>query len=268
VFLRSGRQLAILAVIALVVLAVGGYRVYRAWNRAAPASADQAMKNAAVSAASMTSASATFTTQVSGLTVMFGTIREQVTPTRTATLSMTSIDGTSRFPVTEVVTPSHVYVSMASLSETVGKPWLGVPISRLNADPPMAQLYQTGALPTAAAALIGTASTERLTGTTTVRGVRVSRYVGSIEPATALTELSPQLRQLLAPELAAGTGTIRFTVWLDSHYNLRKVQTSATVGGQQTVTTVVVTALNGPLHVAVPRSGEVAALPLSGPGTT
>lgn len=259
--------LLVLTLIALGVIAVGGYRVLKVWNQAVPPSADQAMKDAASAAAAMTSASATFTTQVSGLTVMFGTVHERTAPARVAALSMTSVDGAARFPVTEVVTPSRVYVNMPSLAATFGKPWLGVPVSRLGADPAMAQLYQTEALPTAMAALISTASTERLTGSTTMRGVRVSRYVGTIEPATALAELAPGMRQLLAPELAAGTGAIRFTVWLDSRHILRKVQTSATVGGQLTVTTVVVTAVNRILQIAVPSSGEVAAVQFADPAS-
>jgi hypothetical protein len=175
---------------------------------------------------------------------------------------MTSVDGAERFAVTEVVTRSTVYVSMPSLTAAFGKPWLGVPVAKLGAYPAMAQLYQTAALPTAEAALIGTAETERLAGKATVRGVPVSRYVGRIDPATALTALAPHMRELLAPELGAATGTIGFTAWIDSQHNIRKVQTSATIGGQLTVTTVVITALNRVTHIAVPQSGEVAALSL------
>jgi hypothetical protein len=258
---RSAWRLVLLAVVALAILAAGGYSVIRHFYAPIPPSADQAIQDVARTAGAMKSASANFTTQVSGMTVMFGTARERVTPTRLATLSMTSVDGAERFSATEVVTRSTVYVRMPSLAAAIGKPWLGVPVSQLGADPAMAQLYQTAALPSAEAALLGTASTERMTGTTTVRGVKVSRYAGSIDPATARSQLAPDMRQLLAPELAATTGTISFTVWIDSLHNLRKVQTSATIGGQLTVTTVVVTAVNQVLHIAVPVSSQVAQLP-------
>lgn len=268
VLVRSVWRVALLGVIALAVLAVGGYRVIRHLASPIPPSADQVIKEAAATTAAVTSANATFTTQVSGLPMLFGTVRERVTPTRLATLSMTSVDGADRFAVTEVVTRSTVYVSMPSLTAAFGKPWIGVPVPELGADPAMAQLYQTAALPTAEAALIGTAWEERLTGKTTLRGVPVSRYVGSIDPATAFSELSPQLRQLLAPELSATTGTISFTVWIDAQHNFRKVQVSAIIGGQPTVTTVLVTAFNRVMHIAVPSSGQVAALRHKAPGTT
>jgi hypothetical protein len=264
--LRSVWRVILLAVIALAVLAVGGYGLLRHLYTPIPPSADQVMQDTAHAAAAMTSASANFTTQVSGLTVMFGTANERVRPTTMATLKMTSVDGADRFAVTEVVSRSTVYVNMASLAPAVGKPWLGVPVPDLAADPAMAQLYQTAALPTAEAALIGTATTERKTGTATVRGTPVSRYVGSINPATALAELAPDQRQLLAPELTATTGTISFTAWIDEQHDLRKIQTSAIVGGQLTVTTVVITAINPVVRITVPQSGQVSALPVQSPG--
>jgi hypothetical protein len=251
----------ILALVALVVLAVGGYALYRHFYPAGPQTPGQAIEDASAAAAGMSSTTATFTTQVNGLTTVFGTVREQVTPTRLATLHMTSVDGADRFAVTEVVTRSHVYVNMPSLSASVGKPWLAVPVGKLGADPVMLPLYQTGALPSAEAALIGTANKVRLAGTTTVGGVKVSRYVGTINPATALTGLDTQLYQLLAPELTATTGPISFTAWIDSRHNIRKVETSATINGQPTATTVVVTGVNQKLTMAVPPAGQVTALP-------
>jgi hypothetical protein len=259
---------ALLAVAALAVVAVGGYGVISTMNRPIPPSADQVIQDVTHAATTLTSDSATFTTQVSGITVMFGTVHERVTPSRLATLSMTSVDGAERFAVTEVVSRSTVYVRMPSLDAAVGKPWIGVPIPQLGASPAMAQLYQTAALPTAEAALIGTASEERMTGITTVRGVKVSRYVGTIDPATALAQLDSGLGQLLAPELAATTGTIGFTAWIDSQHNLRKIQTIATIGGQLTVTTVVVTAVNRVVHIALPEPTQVAALPHQTPAAS
>ncbi len=259
---------ALLAFMALAVLAVGGYGVISSVNRPIPPSADQVIRDVAHAATAMTSDSANFTTQVSGMTAVFGTIDERVTPSRLATLSMTSVDGAERFAVTEVVSRSTVYLRMPSLAAAFGKPWIGVPIPELGADPAMAQLYQTAALPTAEAALIGTANTERMTGIATVRGVKVSRYVGSIDPATALADLGPGLGQLLAPELASTTGTIRFTAWIDAQDNLRKIQTTATIGGQLTVTTVQVTAVNQVVHIDLPTSSQVAALAHQAPAAS
>jgi hypothetical protein len=260
VLLRSGRRVLVLTVVALAVVGVGGYSLYRHWFSAAPQTAGQAIEEASSAAAAMTSATATFTTQVNGLTAMFGTVRERVTPTSLATVRMTSIDGADRFAVTEVVTPSHIYVNMPSMTTNVGKPWLSVPVGDLGADAAMLPLYQTGALPTAAAALVSTANTVRKAGTSTVGGVKVTRYVGGINPATALAGLDTQLYQLLSPELTATKGTIGFTAWIDSHQDIRKVQTSASIGGQRTVTTIVITGVNLKVTITVPKTSQVAAL--------
>lgn len=205
----------------------------------------------------MKSADVNFTTQVNGLTVMSGTVREELTPTRLATLSMTAVDGAEHFNVTEIVTKSNVYLSVPALAAASGKPWVGVPVSRLTADPALMQLYQTNTLPTAEAGLLGTARTARLAGKATVGGVATSRYVGVISPATALEHVAPGVRQLLAPELASTTGMISFAVWIDAQHNFRKIQTSAMIANRPTVTTVVFTATNQAVHIEVPQSSQV-----------
>jgi hypothetical protein len=218
-------------------------------------------------AAALTSARATFTTQVSGLTTVFGRVSEQLRPQRT-TLTMTTVDGADRFGVTEVVTDSAVFIRAPGLANSVGKPWISVPVAGLTADPALMGLYQTGSIPTIDAAMIGTATGVRSTGPRTVNGVRTTRYVGTVEPAQALRRLSPAERQLLAPELTAVSGDLHFVAWIDAHHNLVKLQTSATIDGLSTVTTVVVTAFNQRLHVTVPPESQVSALTASDLRTT
>jgi len=218
-------------------------------------------------AAALTSARATFTTQVSGLTTVFGLVTEQLRPQRT-TLTMTTVDGADRFGVTEVVTDSAVFIRAPGLASSVGKPWISVPVAGLTADPALMGLYQTGAIPTIDAAMIGTASGVRSTGPQTVNGVRTTRYVGEVEPALALRRLSPAERQLLAPELTTVSGNLDFVAWIDAHHNLVKLQTSAIIDGLSTVTTVVVTAFNQRLHVTVPPLSQVSAVTASDLRTT
>jgi hypothetical protein len=75
-------------------------------------------------------------------------------------------------------------------------------------------------------------------------------------------------RRLLAPERASATGDLDFVAWIDAHHNLVKLQTSATIDGLSTVTTVVVTAFNQRLHVTVPPRSQVSALTASDLKTT
>jgi hypothetical protein len=246
-------------VVALAVLAADGWWLVRSREQARQ-TPPTVLAEAVSQVAALTSARATFTTQVAGLTTVFGQISEQVRPRR-ATLTMTTVDGADRFGVSEVVTDSAVYLRAPALASAVGKPWVSVPLTGLAADPMLVGLYQTEAIPTADAALLGMATTVRSTGTATIDGVRTTRYVGSIDPAAALRRLSPGARQLLAPELATVTGTVRFVAWIDGQHAFRKFQTSAVVGGLSTVTTVVINAFDPAIHLTVPDSSLVSAMP-------
>jgi hypothetical protein len=246
-------------VVAIGVLAADGWWLLRTREAAKPLPPHTATADAVSQAAALTSAQATFTTQVSGLTTVFGRVSEQLRPQR-VTLTMTTVDGADRFGVTEVVTDSAVFLRAPGLANSVGKPWISVPVAGLTADPALTELYQTGAIPTIDAAMIGTAASERSTGLQTVNGVRTTRYVGTIEPAQATRRLSAAERQLLAPELTAVTGDLHFVAWIDAHHNLVKLQTSGTIDGLSTVTTIVITAFNQKVHLTVPPRSQVSAL--------
>lgn len=256
----SGRQAAALAAVALAVLATASYRVYAQLRSAVPANPNQAIQAAASASAAMTSARATFTTQVSGLTTLYGTVRERRSPHLLATFEMTAVNGAERLAVSEVVTGSDVYLAMPSLAAAVGRPWLAVPIYELAADPAMAELFQGGVFPSAEAGLLGYVSGARRAGGGFVGGVRTTRYVGTVDPATALAELSPALRRLLGPELTATAGQIQVTVWVDGQQYIRKVVSTSIVSGLRTVTTVVFTAANPVLNIRVPAAGQVTAI--------
>jgi hypothetical protein len=249
-------------VAALGVLAADGWWLLRTKESARPETPRAATAAAVSRAAALTSARATFTTQVSGLTTVFGRVSEQLRPQR-ATLTMTTVDGSDRFGVTEVVTDSAVFLRAPGLANSVGKPWISVSLPGLTADPALVGLYQTDAIPTVDAALVGTATAVRSTGVRTVDGVRTTRYVGTIDPAEALKRLSLPERSLLGPELTEATGNMSFVAWIDEHHNLVKLQTSAIIDGLSTVTTVVVTAFNLRIHLSVPAASLVSAIPAS-----
>ncbi len=241
---------------ALAVLAADGWWLVRT-RKLADRPPGTVVAEAVAQTAGLEWASATFTTQVGGLTTVFGQVREQRRPHR-ATLTMTSVDGSDRFGVAELVTDSVVYLSTPGLTASVGKPWLGVPVAELSADPAMDALYQTEAIPTSAAALLGVAGRVRKTWTAAVGGVPTTRFVATVSVAAALAKLSPQQRRLLAPVLTAASGDISFVVWIDSQHELRKLRSTVMISGQLVVTTVVFTTGSRAVHITVPATTEVA----------
>jgi hypothetical protein len=207
--------------------------------------------------------SASFTTQVGGITVLFGSVQEIPQPTPLAELTMTTVDGADRFPVSEIVSNAEVYLGIPALTQATGKPWAGVPVSELTANPALAELSATSAIPTSQAGLLHLAAAVRSAGAGTIDGVRTSRYVATLK-ATALAGLSPAMSRLLAPELKSVTGLISFVAWIDSQHNFREIQMTTTAGGLQTVTTIVCTAMNQAVQISVPPAGQVTTAPFSG----
>jgi len=260
---RSVWRLWPAAILTLAALAAGGYylRVHR--PPPPPPKPLQAIHQAAARSAALNSISATFTTQLNGLTVAFGSVQEELRPTPLAAFAMTTVDGADRFAVHEIVNNTEVYLAIPALAQATGKPWAGVPVAELTADPALAELYQTIAIPTGQAGLLAVAGDARLAGSATIGRVRTSRYVGTLDPA-ALAGRSLTLGRLLAPELKSVSGQISFVAWIDGRHNFREIQTTATIGGQRTVTTIVYTAANQAVQTAVPLASQVAPAPLSG----
>jgi hypothetical protein len=253
--LAHGWRLGVVLAAALAVLAADGWWLIRT-RQAAEQTPSRVVKEAASQTAGLPWAKATFTTQVGGLTTMFGRVGEQLRPHR-ATLTMTSVDGSDRFSVAELVTDSDVYLSTPALTEAVGKPWLGVPLTSLTADPAMAGLYQTNALPSSAAALLGAAGRVTKTWTATVDGVPTTRYVASVDAATAARKLSPRERRLLAQVLTGASGEISLVVWIDSQHEIRKFRSTVMTGGQPVVTTIVFASDNHAVNITVPSASQV-----------
>jgi hypothetical protein len=110
------------------------------------------------------------------------------------------------------------------------------------------------------------AKNARVVGTQTVDGVSATEYACSIKAADGLKALPASLHEFLASELrselrALGNSTIRFHVWIDGHNRIRKVTEIVTVHGQTVHTTVTITALNEPVHIALPPVGQTATRP-------
>jgi hypothetical protein len=245
----------VLLTTALAVLAADGWWLVLTRDRT-PLTPAALVREAVSQTTARASAKASFTTQVDGLTTMFGRVREQRRPHR-ATLTITTVDGADRFQVVELITDSAVYVNTPGLTESIGKKWLTVPLAGLGSDPAVAGLYQTAVIPSSAVALLRAADAVRKTWTAYVDGVLTTRFTGTIDPAVAAAKLSAGERRLLAPMLSA-TGDISFVVWIDGSHEIRKLRSTAVIAGEQVVTTMAFMIVNRPMNIIVPPASQVA----------
>jgi len=100
-------------------------------------------------------------------------------------------------------------------------------------------------------------------GTHVVDGAATTEYSGLVVPSAGLAALPPDLRKELAPSLKTISGTIRFSVWIDAQDHIRKQVLEETANGEPITTTVVLSAINQPVHVTVPPASQVATIPRS-----
>lgn len=276
---RPGRLLgaALTGTVAILIAACSGAGAAGAGSSpagpASPAGAvspAKALTLAASQARKVTSFTATMNISASGTypARLRGTVAEQTRPALLAQQKFAVTAAGSAVPggIQTVLTSSAVYLKMSSLSRMLGKPWARIPFSSLksangmNLGPLIQQLQSDS--PLSFAQMLPAASKVRKTGTATVNGVHTTEYTGTFDPAKALSRLDPGLRKQVAPALAtSGVTTDRFTVWVDSQHQVRKLSLIQSGRRYRVTSVMVVTSVNQPVHIQVPSAGQAAIMP-------
>lgn len=170
----------------------------------------------------------------------------------------------------EIVSTKAIYLKSRAFSALTGqtrKPWIEIPLSSLspNLGSSLSQLLQNlqNGNPLAQTRMLAAAANVRAVGTQVVDGVSTTHYTGSVKASSALAELSPSLRSELSPLLKMVSGPIRFDVWIDGQHVARKISEVYTVFGDTMHVTANVTAVNQPVHIALPRPRRVTVLSAS-----
>jgi hypothetical protein len=94
-------------------------------------------------------------------------------------------------------------------------------------------------------------------GSQTVDGVPTTEYAGSFQASELAKVLAPGLRNTLGPALQAlGNGTVNFHIWIDGQHEVRKETEVDSAGGLNISTSVTITAINQPVHIAIPPASQ------------
>jgi hypothetical protein len=233
-----------------------------------PLTPHQALDAAAISTAKVNSAVETLSVKAVGLQSenTSGTIQVQLKPTLELGADL-SVDAAGKnTPIKEVLTPAAIYFSSPMLSGVAGKPWVKIPLSALKgtAAASFGQLFhslQSNNF-TNQTELLTVAKNAHVVGKPTVDGVATTEYAGSFKASAGLKALPPSFRKALSSELQSlGTSTITFNVWIDGQKHVRKILETETINGETVHTTVNITAINQPVHVAVPPASQVSSMP-------
>jgi hypothetical protein len=229
-----------------------------------------ALSLAATQASQVTSFTASLHITSSGTysSRLTGTLAEQTRPVLLAhqKLAVTA-DGTA-IPggMETLVTSNAVYIKVRSLSRMAAKPWVKIPISSIRSatGADFAPLFRQmqASNPLSVAQMLPASTNVREVGTATVDGVATTEYTGTLDPVKALTRLDPSLRKILAPTYkAAGITTDRFTAWVDSAHQIRKLAQTASGPHSKITSVMVVTSVDQPVHIEVPAAGQTATMP-------
>jgi hypothetical protein len=207
----------------------------------------------------------------SGNVSLSGTFSERIRPTVLASVTISSLQTAgSAVPggLSEVLTPSTLYLKAPALTQPlhIAKPWLSIPLAKLSQSSGIdfSQILSTATNngPLAQSQLLAGATSVQKAGTTTLNGVPVTEYTGTIDLSKAAAALSGNSKSQLQQAITkAGLSTATFTVWIDGQHVTRKAvvhETGKTIS--ETVTTTI-TGINQPVNIAVPSAAQTAPLP-------
>lgn len=232
------------------------------------ATPQQALFAAATQAEKMTSATETVSIQESGVqnSTSTGTLQLQRTPTHLIAEDVTVTSGGKSTHMKAIITGTAFYLDAASLTGQIGKPWLKVDLSALHT-PALATLGQLVRSVQSNNAfnltqLFAASKKVRAVGSQTVDGVPTTEYAGSFQAAELAKVLAPSLRKALGPALQAlGTSIVNFHIWIDGQHQVRKETEVESVSGLTINTIVTITAINQPVHIAIPLASQTYNLP-------
>jgi hypothetical protein len=197
-----------------------------------------------------------------------GTIKMQLKPTSLieAEFLVPSSHGKS-INLDEILTSKAIYFKdPAFLTQKMHKAWVKVKISQLSGKSGLTfgSLLQNleGSNPLDQTKLFTSSKDVRQVGAESVGGVPTTEYAGTYAPKTAYNGLTPRLRKLIGPMLRSiGTNPVHFRAWIDAQHLIKKADYTETVRGETVTTTFVVTSVNQPVHVTLPKAGQTAPLP-------
>jgi hypothetical protein len=204
---------------------------------------------------------------------MDATMAEQVRPSLEAEVQMSSLSagGTAiPGPLTELITPSTLYMQWAFLAQELhtGKPWLAIPVSALSkgSGVDLTQLFSqaTSQSPLNESDMLAGASGVRTIGTSTIGGVPVTEYQGSVSIDKGLQSVPASDRAALQKQISAsGLTTATFSVWVDASHTMRKLIMTEQGPALTEVITMTITSVNQPVNIQVPAADQTTALPSS-----
>jgi hypothetical protein len=188
-----------------------------------------------------------------------GTVQAQRTPSPISDSNLVIVSAGHRVPMEEIEAGATIYLKLAALAGNTGKPW--VALNAGGASPGLG----TGVNPLSSQHFLSVSKNLHEVGTAVVNGVSTTEYEGSYPISALLAGLPAKAKNKLANKIK-GAGPAQLSVWLSSNGQLEKLMTTESIPPQTITTTIDITAVNVPIHIAIPPASQVAHIPANALG--
>jgi hypothetical protein len=163
----------------------------------------------------------------------------------------------------QIITGKVLYMKMPQLARQTGKPWIKIDLSKPNKklgidiDQLMQQAQQSD--PSDGLRMLQAAGDIERVGTETIRGIKTTRYEGTVDLRKVLAQLgSEQRKQAQALLTEAGATTMDVEVWVDDEGLTRRLTQSYDTKQAGSITmTMDVLGYNVPVSVQAPPASQV-----------
>jgi hypothetical protein len=173
----------------------------------------------------------------------------------------------------EILTPSTFYLESSIITQQLhtSKPWISVPVSTLSKSSGinLTQLFSQASSdsPLTDSQLLQAASGVRQVGTSTLGGVPVTEYEGTVPLAKGMQELTGSTKTAVQQQLKAnGLTTASFKVWVDGSHMLRKAIITEDGTELTEVITMTINSINQPVNIQIPTADQTTPIPASALG--
>ncbi len=182
-----------------------------------------------------------------------GTLREVTTPAPVMSLHANA-GALGRIRV--ILANGMAYVKSPFMMSAFGKPWVMGSMNSMSATSglnlgPLLGLLSTSS-PLVQIPLFSQASNVRMMGHSMMDGSRMSQWGGHYMLSSVLPSLNSSLRPGMQSVMNSGIGMTRFRAWVDPAHVVRKLILIEVGDNTRITITLVITAINRPVHVVMP----------------
>lgn len=186
-----------------------------------------------------------------------GTVYEQTQPSPLIEVKTTVPSG-----LEAILAGNTAYLKIGALTRTAGKPWVQAPISGLqsstgaNLAPIIQQLQASN--PLAQTQMFAASTNVRESGTPMLSGVRTTEYSGSYDVESGLARLAPSQQSALRTDMdSSGITATRFTVWVDSKNQVRRISLVEIGKSTKINIVLVIVSVNHLVQILIPPASEI-----------